>query len=222
MGTTVSSVVNKLRDPYLVRKVQESFGVRIVESEEVTDNSLLTKGKPINNKGYVTHKDPITTSTNNGAILSLAVRAIKKKRTKRKPVAAYVMDSPPSSPECTSPPPEIADIDVETYPVLDFYFKFVSLAGYEPFFIAFLPYILWNVDQSIARHYVILWCVAVYIGGGAKNIFMWTRPASPPVIRLEVSRILEQEYGFPSTHSVIATVSSLYSLYACSSRYEVR
>ena len=210
----MASVVNKLRDPFLVRKVQEFFGVRIVESESnLSDNAVNSPVKHGNDKN-------VTTSSN-GAILSLAVRAIKKKRTKRKSVAAYVMDSPPSSPEGGTPPPELEDIDVETYPLLDFYFKFVSLAGYEPFFIAFLPFMYWNIDALMARHYIVLWCIAIYIGGAAKNTFMWVRPSSPPAIRLEVNKRLEQEYGFPSTHSVIATVFSLYSAYACSSRYEV-
>ncbi len=221
MGNVIGGFIDKLKDPRLVRGVQEAFGVRVCEPEpsgghEGASGTGTTEGLRLRGK-----KGANKNESSNGAILSLAVRALKKKRTRRKPIASYLMDSPPSSPELTTPPPEPADIVVETYPFMDAYFKFVTMIGYEPFFITFMPYLYWNIDVLMARHLVMLWCVSIYIGGAAKNTFRLMRPSSPPAIRLEVSLKLEQEYGFPSTHAVIAAVFSFHWLYACCTRYDV-
>lgn len=226
----LSSLLGKLKDPYLVRGIQEWFGVKVIEATctyEDNDGSI-NKSQFSSSVDHSRHKplspSDVTQPTSSGnGVLSLAVKAIKtKKRTRRKPTALYVMDSPPSSsPEAGTPPPELADIDVETYPVLDHYFKFITMVGYEPFFITALPYLNWNVDVLLARQLCFIFAVAIYVGSACKNIFKLVRPSSPPAIRLEVSQTLEQEYGFPSSHAIIGAVFSAYLLYACSTRYEV-
>lgn len=215
-----SSLLAKLKDPYLVRGIQEWFGVKVIESSTYDTEVDITK--KTFDKDHSRSKPTPDPKSSNG-VLSLAVKAIKtKKRTKRKSTALYVMDSPPSSPETGTPPPELADdIDVETYPVLDFYFKFITMVGYEPFFITAIPYLDWNVDVLLARQLCFIFAVAIYVGSACKNIFKLVRPSSPPAIRLEVSQTLEQEYGFPSSHAIIGAVFSAYLLYACTTRYEV-
>ena len=225
MGNTVKRIVTNLGDPRLVRKIQESFGLKVIEATErnsreepSNSNSTGNAADGLKNRRSNTKKQ----ERKNGVILSMAVDAIKKKTTKRQHTAAYVVDSLPSSPEgSTPPPPELSDVDVETYPLLDYYFKFVSQCGYEPFFITILPLMYWNVDTLVARHLTVLWGVSIYLGNAAKRAVKWQRPDSPPVIRIEVSPRLEQEYGFPSTHALVATVIPFFFVYICYWRYQV-
>ena len=110
---------------------------------------------------------------------------------------------------------------VETIPFLDIYFRLATELGYEPFYITFLTYVYWNVDTVIGRWVIITWCLSMYIGQGAKQIFKLKRPASPPAIRLEHNPSLETEYGFPSTHATVGTNIPFCILYVVMGRYEV-
>ncbi len=138
--------------------------------------------------------------------------------------------SPPSSTTSPSSPtdPSIENVVrtqvmvVETIPILDIYFRLATELGYEPFYITFLPYMYWNVDTVVARWVVITWCLSMYVGQGAKQIFKMKRPASPPAIRLEQNPVLETEYGFPSTHATVATNIPFCILYVVMGRYQVK
>ena len=117
-----------------------------------------------------------------------------------------------------APPIEVI---VESYPLWDIYFHLATELGYEPFYVTFLPMMLWNVDTLVARHVVMLWCLSMYVGQACKEVFKIKRPASPPALRLEQNPELETEYGFPSTHALVSTTIPFYYLYSCFGRYEV-
>lgn len=84
-----------------------------------------------------------------------------------------------------------------------FYFFHIGAAmGNEIFYSIFFPCWFWNVDGAIARKITVVWGIYMYIGQATKDLFCMPRPASPPVVKLEQRYVLE--YGFPSTHAMVA------------------
>ena len=120
-----------------------------------------------------------------------------------------------------SPDDPSPKITVQTMTFIDLFFRFATELGYEPFYITVVPFFLWNIDSFVGRQAVLLWCVSMYMGQALKPLIRWPRPASPPVLRLEFNPILEQEYGFPSTHAIVSTILPFYTVYLTYNRYEV-
>ena len=146
-------------------------------------------------------------ATPNGAIRRLATKAIsRRKRKGRNPLGLRQQ------------PEEV----VETWPLVDIYFRLATETGYEPFYITWVPFLLWNFDTLPLRHAVLLWGMSMYIGQAAKNVFKIPRPACPPAVRIEQNATMEREYGFPSTHATVCTTMPFYLVYSLTWRYEVR
>ena len=206
-------VCEVLKDPYLVRKFQERCGVKVLFEVKDSDSDCTINSN--NNR---------TKSTVNGAIRSLAeslaTQPIRRKQVRRKQ-PGMKMEALLSSPDSGSPPPELPDIVVETYPLLDIYFRLASELGYEPFYITILPIFYWNIDTLMFRHFVMLWVLSMYIGQALKSLIKLPRPPAPPAIRLEENLKLEYEYGFPSTHAVVSTTIPFYLAYMVYRRYQV-
>ena len=207
----LQDTVTYLRDPMLVRRIQEAFGMRVIVEEDNdedyrTEPALVRRGLSEKGRGRKYQFE-------NG-VFKLARGAIGRQR-KRRPV------SPPSSPEFGTPEREIPEVTVETCSLIDLCFKLATTMGYEPFYITFLPYLCWNVDMLVARHLIVLWALSMYVGQAAKCLIKWRRPSAPPAVRLEDNPVLEQEYGFPSTHAIVCTTVPFYLLYMLPQRYEV-
>lgn len=98
-------------------------------------------------------------------------------------------------------------------------FKFGSELGNELFYITFLPFVFWNVDDYIGRRLIILWVFNMYAGQGLKDVLCWPRPPSPPVLRLE--EIYESEYGMPSTHAIAGSIIPFGLVYFSYDRFQV-
>ncbi|KAM6171537.1 sphingosine-1-phosphate phosphatase 1 [Erethizon dorsatum] len=75
--------------------------------------------------------------------------------------------------------------------------------GNELFYILFFPFWIWNLDALVGRRLVIVWVMVMYLGQCTKDVIRWPRPASPPVVKLEV--LYNSEYGLPSTHAMSGT-----------------
>ncbi|XP_063040732.1 sphingosine-1-phosphate phosphatase 1 [Engraulis encrasicolus] len=75
--------------------------------------------------------------------------------------------------------------------------------GNELFYIIFFPFVLWNVDALVSRRLVVVWVWVMYIGQCTKDLFRWPRPASPPVVKVEM--FYNSEYSMPSTHAMSGT-----------------
>ncbi|XP_062037620.1 sphingosine-1-phosphate phosphatase 1 [Lepus europaeus] len=75
--------------------------------------------------------------------------------------------------------------------------------GNELFYIVFFPFWIWNLDPLVGRRLVIIWVLVMYLGQCTKDIVRWPRPASPPVVKLEV--FYNSEYSMPSTHAMSGT-----------------
>ncbi len=227
-------VRNYLRDPYLVRRIQECFGVKQISMLIPRDDTdVVSKANqdsdddpdvPTNATGATNPSTTFEAANGgggfmNGSIEWLASKAKVRHRLKRPSVTPSPGDGPPTSKDA---PQKLIEIVVESIPLFDIYFRLATELGYEPFYITFVPFLLWNVDSLLARHVVLLWCASMYVGQACKALFKWNRPASPPAFRLEQNPILEAEYGFPSTHAIVSTTFPFYFLYACVGRYQVR
>lgn len=101
-----------------------------------------------------------------------------------------------------------------------FYFFHVGAAmGNEIFYSVFFPCWFWNVDGAIARKITMVWGIYMYVGQATKDIFCMPRPASPPVVKLEQRYVLE--YGFPSTHAMVACGLPVSLVLLSDARYNI-
>ncbi|XP_065404958.1 sphingosine-1-phosphate phosphatase 1 isoform X2 [Macaca fascicularis] len=82
-------------------------------------------------------------------------------------------------------------------------FCFGTELGNELFYILFFPFWIWNLDPLVGRRLVVIWVLVMYLGQCTKDIIRWPRPASPPVVKLEV--FYNSEYSMPSTHAMSGT-----------------
>ena len=189
-----NSIKLALSDPYLVRRIQERLGIKQILSstQELADGDTRNDAAP--NR----------------------LKWLARKSRKRLRPPDQCNSNPSSSEESEKP-----EIIVETFPVLNIFFRLASELGYEPFYITFLPFLIWNVDTMMGRHVVMMWCCSMYVGQACKALFKWKRPASPPAIRIENNPRLETEYGFPSTHATVATTIPFYIVYFLYHRYSV-
>ncbi|KAM8831732.1 sphingosine-1-phosphate phosphatase 1-like [Spinachia spinachia] len=75
--------------------------------------------------------------------------------------------------------------------------------GNEMFFIAFFPFLFWNIDALVSRRLIVVWAWNLFVGQSTKDMVRWSRPASPPVVKVEV--FYNSEYSMPSTHAMTGT-----------------
>ncbi|XP_053143418.1 sphingosine-1-phosphate phosphatase 1 [Hemicordylus capensis] len=86
---------------------------------------------------------------------------------------------------------------------LYYLFSLGTELGNELFYILFFPFCIWNVDAWLGRRLIIVWVWVMYLGQCTKDVIRWPRPASPPVVKLEV--FYNSEYSMPSTHAMSGT-----------------
>ncbi|KPP56358.1 hypothetical protein Z043_126034 [Scleropages formosus] len=107
---------------------------------------------------------------------------------------------------------------IENRPLF-YLFTFGTELGNEMFFIIFFPFLYWNVDACVSRRLIIVWELILYLGQCAKDLVRWTRPASPPVVKVEV--FYNTEYSMPSTHAMTGTALPLSLLLLTYGRWQV-
>ncbi|XP_072485530.1 sphingosine-1-phosphate phosphatase 1 isoform X2 [Notamacropus eugenii] len=95
---------------------------------------------------------------------------------------------------------------VRNWPLF-YLFSLGTELGNELFYITFFPFWIWNLDALVGRRLVIMWVLVMYLGQCAKDVIRWPRPASPPVVKLEV--FYNSEYSMPSTHAMSGTAIPL-------------
>jgi len=111
------------------------------------------------------------------------------------------------------------EIEYTHIPLLHKLFFFGAELGNEIFYITFLPFVYWNVDDYIARRLIMLWVFNMYAGQGLKDVLCWPRPQSPPVLRLETN--YAAEYGMPSTHAIAGSIIPFGLVYFSYGRFQV-
>ncbi|XP_039981980.1 sphingosine-1-phosphate phosphatase 1-like [Xiphias gladius] len=86
---------------------------------------------------------------------------------------------------------------------LFYLFTFGTELGNEMFFIVFFPFLFWNIDALVSRRLIVVWAWNLFLGQSTKDMVRWSRPASPPVVKVEV--FYNSEYSMPSTHAMTGT-----------------
>ncbi|XP_072218012.1 sphingosine-1-phosphate phosphatase 1 [Leuresthes tenuis] len=86
---------------------------------------------------------------------------------------------------------------------LFYLFTFGTELGNEMFFIIFFPFLFWNIDAVVSRRLIVVWAWNLFVGQSTKDMVRWSRPASPPVVKVEV--FYNSEYSMPSTHAMTGT-----------------
>ncbi|XP_029899961.1 sphingosine-1-phosphate phosphatase 1 [Myripristis murdjan] len=86
---------------------------------------------------------------------------------------------------------------------LYYMFTFGTELGNEFFYITFFPFLMWNVDAFVSRRLIMVWVWVMYLGQCTKDVIGWSRPSSPPVVKVEM--FYNSEYSMPSTHAMSGT-----------------
>lgn len=110
-------------------------------------------------------------------------------------------------------------VRVSNWP-LYYLFSFGTELGNELFYILFFPFWIWNLDPFVGRRLVIIWVLVMYLGQCTKDIIRWPRPASPPVVKLEI--FYNSEYSMPSTHAMSGTAIPIAMVLLTYGRWQVR
>ncbi|XP_047201601.1 sphingosine-1-phosphate phosphatase 1-like [Girardinichthys multiradiatus] len=90
--------------------------------------------------------------------------------------------------------------------------------GNEMFYITFFPFIMWNVDAFVSRRLIMVWVWVMYVGQCTKDVIGWSRPASPPVVKVEM--FYNSEYSMPSTHAMSGTAIPFSLFFMTHGRWE--
>ena len=102
---------------------------------------------------------------------------------------------------------------------LYYLFTFGTELGNELFYITFFPFFIWNVDAYVSRRLVVVWVWVMYLGQSTKDVIRWARPASPPVVKVEM--FYNSEYSMPSTHAMSGTAIPFSLFLLTYERWEV-
>lgn len=103
---------------------------------------------------------------------------------------------------------------------LYYLFTFGTELGNELFYIIFFPFIMWNMDAFVSRRLIMVWVWVMYLGQCTKDVIGWSRPASPPVVKVEM--FYNSEYSMPSTHAMSGTAIPFSLFFMTYGRWEVR
>ncbi|XP_012731430.2 sphingosine-1-phosphate phosphatase 1 [Fundulus heteroclitus] len=101
---------------------------------------------------------------------------------------------------------------------LFYLFTFGTELGNELFYISFFPFLMWNVDAFVSRRLIMVWVWVMYVGQCTKDLLGWPRPASPPVVKVEM--FYNSEYSMPSTHAMSGTAIPLSLFFMTHGRWE--
>lgn len=102
---------------------------------------------------------------------------------------------------------------------LYYLFTFGTELGNEFFYITFFPSVIWNVDAFVGRRLIMVWVWVMYLGQCTKDVLRWSRPASPPVVKVEV--FYNSEYSMPSTHAMSGTAIPFALFFMTFGRWQV-
>lgn len=192
-----------LGDPSFVAKFQQTFGLRRIEREKDVLSTMRDQDSSSFRNGHIS-------DTQSNHLLANGSNHAHQRN-------GFVKPGPLEKSKSAG---EEKKID-ELYEYNRFFhalFVFGSTLGYESFYLTFFPFLIWNIDEYLARRTVILWAVIMYVGQSAKDVIQWPRPPSPPVISVE--KRFQVEYGMPSTHAMVGTIIPFCLVYFSYDRYQ--
>ncbi|KAL7305392.1 hypothetical protein TKK_0002135 [Trichogramma kaykai] len=188
-----SSLIEVYRDPHLVAKIQQFFGVDIKYDEHDSVSDFENESSSLQN----------TCDSSNGC--SSSGDSLLIQRHKDSESESQITSSSNKKPY------------VITNNFWYYLFLFGTELGDEIFYCTFIPFWFWNIDGAVGRRIVLVWATIMTIGQELKDIIRWPRPSCPPVVRLQNKWSLE--YGMPSTHAMCAVSIPFSVLFFTMNRY---
>ncbi|XP_022047571.1 sphingosine-1-phosphate phosphatase 1 [Acanthochromis polyacanthus] len=215
-----------LQDPHLVARFQHFCGVRGTFSRSGAGKPA-DRTSPLNN-GALQHHSGGESDGENSAVIG-AGEGKKKTEIRRRTADLNLKGSSESPPQngAAGGAPELrgengSEAPVKVKPLrknsltgdagqefliqnrfLYYMFTLGTELGNESFYITFFPFIMWNVDVFVSRRLIMVWVWVMYLGQCTKDVVGWSRPASPPVVKVEM--FYNSEYSMPSTHAMSGT-----------------
>ncbi|XP_045447648.1 sphingosine-1-phosphate phosphatase 2-like [Melitaea cinxia] len=185
-------IIEYLKDPLLVIKVQNFFGV-IYKKSNVSDETC------------VIHSDRHDHDSE-----------FDIRQHKRVPSDISATSQSSSETDTSSEGREEVECLISNK---FWYYVFVlgTMLGDEIFYATFIPFWFWNIDGAVGRRVVLVWTIVMYIGQGFKDIIRWPRPGYP-VKKLQEKWAIE--YGMPSTHAMVGVSIPFSVLLYTMNRYQ--
>ncbi|XP_061900499.1 sphingosine-1-phosphate phosphatase 1-like [Entelurus aequoreus] len=177
-----------LQDPRLVAKFQHLCGVRGTFPEKPNDDGASTRGCP-----GLRQRIPRDDVSNGASVHANGVKGDSRpdETARAKPLRRNSLTG------------DVGQEFLIHNKFLFYLFTFGTELGNEMFFIVFFPFLFWNVDALVSRRLIVVWAWNLFVGQSTKDMVRWSRPASPPVVKVEV--FYNSEYSMPSTHAMTGT-----------------
>ncbi|XP_072938903.1 sphingosine-1-phosphate phosphatase 2-like [Epargyreus clarus] len=188
------NIIEYLKDPLLVVKVQNFFGV------------IYKKVGPSTDTAEVVHSERLEQES------EADIRQHKRIPSDTSGSSQTSCDTDTSA--------ESSREELECHINNKFwYYLFVigTALGDEIFYATFIPFWFWNIDGAVGRRVVLVWTIVMYVGQGFKDVIRWPRPGYP-VKKLQQKWAIE--YGMPSTHAMVGVSIPFSVLLYTMDRYQ--
>ncbi len=97
----------------------------------------------------------------------------------------------------------IEQIQSIRFPLLDAFFKTITLLGNEEFYLIFFPILFWSLDIKLGYKLGLIFLFSAYLNQSLKELFAQPRPVD---LKAGLNLIEEGGYGLPSGHAQMAMV----------------
>jgi membrane-associated phospholipid phosphatase len=105
-------------------------------------------------------------------------------------------------------------------PILDIIARALSKFADEEFLLFLFPTFAWTIHSRLCIHLAMLVPLGYSVGNILKNLYCVERPKSPDIWRGR--NVNEDDYGYPSTHSILAVIFPFYVIYYVSQGLNIR
>ncbi|XP_063990223.1 sphingosine-1-phosphate phosphatase 1-like [Diachasmimorpha longicaudata] len=148
-------MIEDLKDPHLVARIQQFFGVDISYENPSPVTSQPDDPSRIIDKNGLVHEN-----------------------------GKGIVHTNDESPEPTEKSSMERGLPVNNY-FWYYLFLFGTELGDETFYCMFIPFWFWNIDGAVGRRIILVWSIIMSVGQALKDIMCWPRPACPPAVRLQ-------------------------------------
>jgi len=97
----------------------------------------------------------------------------------------------------------IEQIQSIRFPLLDVFFKVITMLGNEEFYLIFFPILFWSLDIKLGYKLGLIFLFSAYLNQNLKELFAQPRPVE---LKAGLNLIEEGGYGLPSGHAQMAMV----------------
>lgn len=148
------SIIEYLKDPYLVLKVQHFYGIRKIESPVHEDNSVRSSVSDQRDKGGINDFISKPSDTSLSELNQNGVLLRAKKKTHHS--------------DCEDVVSSDSETESRYFTITNWFwyylFIFGTELGDEIFYATFIPFWFWNIDGAVGRRVVMVWTIIMYIG----------------------------------------------------------